>query len=232
MIELLLVIPAVWAIVARARKRAVDETWFAVVPLVVWIVSFALQATGMAPPIVALIARWGTVACSWIAVELATPSTSLMEWQCPECRAFNEPGALTCVCRRVRPDLRGKRNTRSDNKSASGKPDEGSINQARREVLSIVQSMIGERINEIEGCRAVVMRASEAAMHDDPDMRTFIAIASETDDLPVGKQRELWNAAALVELDRKRAEYMAQVRASLRAACLSIEAKLKTDSGV
>ena len=106
MIELLLLVSSVWAIVTRARQREVDPTSPVVGALSGWILFLFLGMAGV-NPILALILRWACVGSSVLVAEFAPPDPSLRQWWCPECRAWNPAEALTCSCRRVRPDLRG-----------------------------------------------------------------------------------------------------------------------------
>ena len=105
MIELLLLVSSVWAIVARARQRELNPTWFAIGALLGWLLFFLRGMAGLAS-LVALLLRWACVGSIVLAVEFARPDPSLQQWRCPECGALNDAGALTCSCRRVRPDLR------------------------------------------------------------------------------------------------------------------------------
>lgn len=50
----------------------------------------------------------------------------------------------------------------------------------------------------------------------------FNAVSSETDDLPIGKVREYWEAAALREKDNQAADYEARIREQFLAACHEI----------
>jgi hypothetical protein len=52
----------------------------------------------------------------------------------------------------------------------------------------------------------------------------FRYIDSEIDDLPIGKEREHWNAAALAEKDKQIEEYLIRVRTDLEWAIRQIVA--------
>jgi hypothetical protein len=82
-----------------------NPNWFAVGALVGWSVFFLAAWVGLAP-LPALILRWACIGGILLAVELARPDPMLQDWQCPTCKTFNDATALTCSCRRVRPDLR------------------------------------------------------------------------------------------------------------------------------
>jgi len=105
MLELLVLVWSVWAIVRRAGRRKLNPNWFAVGALVGWAVFFLARFVGLAP-LPSFYLRWACVGCILLAVEIVRPDPSLQDWRCPECRALNDSGALTCSCRRVRPDLR------------------------------------------------------------------------------------------------------------------------------
>jgi hypothetical protein len=50
-------------------------------------------------------------------------------------------------------------------------------------------------------------------------VQTILAIESETDDEPIGEQRELWAPALLEERDRNLKEYVARVQSDAETAC-------------
>lgn len=62
--------------------------------------------------------------------------------------------------------------------------------------------MLNERLSFVEGSRAILGLLSRAGLSDDdPDYALFVAIESETNDVPLGSARQHWNAAALKEFD-------------------------------
>jgi hypothetical protein len=87
---------------------------------------------------------------------------------------------------------------------------ETEILAARRAILEAAQAMLTGRLSYIEGARQI-LRAWPASKLDDrdPDLLPFSGIDSETDALPLGEIRALWNAAALgalqPEIDRSEA---------------------------
>jgi hypothetical protein len=46
----------------------------------------------------------------------------------------------------------------------------------------------------------------------EPPLRSFVGVASETDDVPIGEIRDLWWPDALETIDRKVAKYESQVK--------------------
>jgi len=77
------------------------------------------------------------------------------------------------------------------------------------------------QMDVVKTCRAVIdgdvgVIAASRKLRDlhyqmfqnvDDDFRIFIGIESETDHLPVGDERQYWNAAVLSEKDKEIAEY-------------------------
>ncbi len=77
------------------------------------------------------------------------------------------------------------------------------------------------QMDVVKACRAVIdgdvgVIAASRKLRDlhcqmfqdvDDDFRIFIGIESETDHLPVGDERQYWNAAVLSEKDKEIAEY-------------------------
>jgi hypothetical protein len=58
---------------------------------------------------------------------------------------------------------------------------------------------------------------------------SFVGIASEVDDLPIGSERELWNPDALAIKDRQLADYESRIREQTLADCCAVEALLTAD---
>lgn len=84
---------------------------------------------------------------------------------------------------------------------------------ARLEIGRLARDMLSGKLSYIEGARSIWRLASSARLdNNDPDLRTFVAIDSDTDELPTGAVRELWDAQALRKMqpDFDRAEKWAQ----------------------
>jgi hypothetical protein len=120
MIEVLFLVSAVWALSTRARQRNVNRTPFVIGALLGWfaiwiadcVMHWNTTAPGKVPPparfvdYVPLYLRWLLVGGLFVAVELKRPDRVLEPWECPDCGELNEYSALSCHCRRLRPDLR------------------------------------------------------------------------------------------------------------------------------
>ncbi len=90
----------------------------------------------------------------------------------------------------------------------------------------IARGVLDEGCDPLLACRALVqlrLRLPEVA---DDIMDTFVGVASEIDDLPVGSEREHWAAAALKSKDAEAEDYRERVRAvvadSLRRLLVSL----------
>jgi hypothetical protein len=66
----------------------------------------------------------------------------------------------------------------------------------------------------------------DARLGEDPDAVTIRGVESESDALPLGSERVLWSATALVEKDAVAREYSNRVRPMVFAACEAILRKL------
>ncbi len=73
----------------------------------------------------------------------------------------------------------------------------------RQKVVAIAQDLLAGRIGVLEAARQIdALRGDRVGLDElDPDFVTFLAIDSETDDLPVGESRRDWAADALAEKD-------------------------------
>jgi len=67
----------------------------------------------------------------------------------------------------------------------------------RARALDLVEG----RLSVIESARALSKLTYWAGLNDDPDLKTFIAIDSETDTLPIGDVRQHWALHALERED-------------------------------
>jgi hypothetical protein len=77
------------------------------------------------------------------------------------------------------------------------------VHSNRQKVVAIAQELLDGRIGVIDAARQInAFRGDRVALDEfDPDFVTFLAIDSETDDLPVGDVRRHWAADALAQKD-------------------------------
>jgi Protein of unknown function (DUF2489) len=74
----------------------------------------------------------------------------------------------------------------------------------RAKVVEIAQAMLDSTLGIIEGSRRLNdLREALGIYHLDDDFVGFVGIDSETDHLPIGDVRRLWNEEALVHKDRE-----------------------------
>ena len=71
---------------------------------------------------------------------------------------------------------------------------------SRREIGRIAAAMLSGAMSFIEGARTIWGLGHSAGLQDDADFNAFIVIESETDALPMGELRRMWNAEALEKL--------------------------------
>lgn len=70
----------------------------------------------------------------------------------------------------------------------------------RKHIGELVQAMLIGEICFLEGARQLSSLRHEAAVSEnDPDFLVFVAVASETDNLPIGKSRIHWSPEALAK---------------------------------
>jgi hypothetical protein len=84
----------------------------------------------------------------------------------------------------------------------------------KRKVAQIAQAVLDGRVGIIAGARQIsALCGGHVGLDEsDPDFRTFIAIDSETDDLPVGPIRQHWSPDSLAKKDEGIARYEALYR--------------------
>jgi hypothetical protein len=82
-------------------------------------------------------------------------------------------------------------------------PSEDGIRAARAKVVDLVRRVISGDLSILLAARDLSrLRFSVGSDEWDPDFIPFVAIDSETDQLPIGQVREHWAPEALVEKDR------------------------------
>ncbi len=72
--------------------------------------------------------------------------------------------------------------------------------KARREIGQTAKAMLSGATSFIEGARKIWGLGYRAGLEHDLDFKVFVVIESETDALPMGELRGMWNADALAKL--------------------------------
>lgn len=81
---------------------------------------------------------------------------------------------------------------------------ESEILTARRRILKAAQDMLAGKLLYVEGARKILADQETARLDEwDADLLPFVGIVSETDALPLGEERQYWQAATL---DARQAE--------------------------
>lgn len=86
--------------------------------------------------------------------------------------------------------------------------DPGALKRARK---IAEEALAGQRDLLVACCELAAMR-SELYSVPDSVLDTFVAVASEVDDLPIGSERRFWSSKALRNLDAEAREYRERVR--------------------
>jgi len=94
----------------------------------------------------------------------------------------------------------------------------------RAKAVSLATSVLNGNTGIVEGARELAtlghVLADNWAL--DPDFVVFGGVASESDDLPVGKDRERWDPTALVDKDAEVQIYETRVRSRMYGACRNV----------
>jgi len=84
--------------------------------------------------------------------------------------------------------------------------------------LRIASDVLDGKLDIISGCRRVLSYRSQIRGVSDEAWDVVTAIASETDDIPLGDVRNAWDPGALATRDAEAAEYIERVRPAAREA--------------
>jgi hypothetical protein len=107
----------------------------------------------------------------------------------------------------------------------------------RGKIIAICNAILNEEIGVIAGSRILNRLEFELLHHQvgqfdrDEDFRPFVGIDSETDHLPVDRERANWSADALERKDKQIAESEARYRESAFAACRTLIARFDMKHG-
>lgn len=88
--------------------------------------------------------------------------------------------------------------------------------------LHIASEVLDGNVDIISGCRKILTYRSRIRGVSDETWDVITAIASETDDIPLGDVREAWDANALAIKDADAAAYIERVRPAAREAFAEI----------
>jgi hypothetical protein len=95
---------------------------------------------------------------------------------------------------------------------------------ARDEAVRKARAVLSGELGILEGCIPLASLAHDvvADWRIDPDFLVFGVVASETDDLPLGKARNQWDAAALARADLEIERHTREVQEKVLAACRNV----------
>jgi hypothetical protein len=108
--------------------------------------------------------------------------------------------------------------------------DPGPKEHSRKKAIKAARALLEGELGIIEGARLLSTLAPDlvADWKVDPDFLVLAALDSETDDLPVGAQRKLWEKKALAERDAIVARIGAEAKDEVEAACRNILRRFDT----
>jgi hypothetical protein len=112
------------------------------------------------------------------------------------------------------------------NNYAAGRP---WVDDAPERAIALARRILAGEIGLIEGCRALSSMRWE--LGDDVRDRfiPFVAIDSETDDLPIGAVRDLWQPDALARKDLEISRCEQLYRTQVAEACMALIESLGPD---
>ena len=94
---------------------------------------------------------------------------------------------------------------------------------ARQRVVDLAGQILSSSIDVLEGALQIHALRSQANVDDaDAEFDAFTAVVSETDALPIGRQRAFWAAEALARKEPELARARSCARAALESACTNL----------
>lgn len=99
-------------------------------------------------------------------------------------------------------------------------------NESRKRLIKVLEKIIADEINLIEGARIIVSLRVRVNLDDSNLFHFFIAIDSETDHFPLGKVRQNWNKEALSKMDAEMDQYILKTINEAKKVCLELLGEL------
>jgi hypothetical protein len=93
---------------------------------------------------------------------------------------------------------------------------------ARLAVIAAASKMLAGEMDLLEGCRTILRYRGQLGDRTAALFLTLEGVDSETDDLPMGRARDAWDADALERKDREKEEYLRRAKGPLLEACRTI----------
>jgi hypothetical protein len=95
--------------------------------------------------------------------------------------------------------------------------------QGRIRVAQIAQNFLEKDIGALEAVRALLpLLQLDSTLVSREDRKSILAISRETDDLPVGRVREVWHPDQLAEKDKEIEKYEKLFGETVRSICLRL----------
>jgi len=106
----------------------------------------------------------------------------------------------------------------SDNKNRT-------VEQNRKEMAKVARQILDGKIGIVIAAREINRLRLSSQTERDKDVLVFVGIDSETDHLPLGEIRKLWNAEVLKKKDEELKNYEVKVEERAFAACKNLISK-------
>ncbi|MGJ4928802.1 hypothetical protein ACQR1I_06140 [Bradyrhizobium sp. HKCCYLS2038] len=96
------------------------------------------------------------------------------------------------------------------------------IVRARQTIIETARQILSNALSPIEGARIIVAHRMSARLETDRDILPFVGIDSETEALPLGRDRIHWRAESLRDLEPSIASAEAWARGVATRPCESL----------
>ena len=93
---------------------------------------------------------------------------------------------------------------------------------ARKQTRDIAEAMLSGKMDLISGARSLCSLRYDIGATDNPVFFPIVGFESDTDDYPIGEQRQLYSQILLQEMDKEIQEYVEESRPSVLEACRDI----------
>jgi hypothetical protein len=93
---------------------------------------------------------------------------------------------------------------------------------ARAQIITIAEEMVSGKMDLVSGARKLCNLRHAIGESENPVFFPIVGFESETDDYPVGGERQQYDSNQLQQLDKEIQEYVEQAKPSVLAACRRI----------
>lgn len=101
----------------------------------------------------------------------------------------------------------------------------------KKDIVDTARAILSREMGIIEGCRKLVQLSWYMDERDEEPWLSIRGVESETEDVPVGEQRSLWNKDALAKLEARNDVYLKKIEDGIFEDCRDLIRRYSDTTG-